>query len=186
MSFVPTCQGGKRMQRVMICGAPGSGKSTLARDMGERLNLPVFHMDHIHHLPNWEPRPMDQKHDMAHAVEAKPAWVFEGGMSSTYESRALRADTLVWLDFPIGLRFWRVNKRLFQYWGRTRPDMAEGCVETLGAHTWEFYSFMWRTRQSSRAKLSALIAKHKDRLDVHHLRHPHAVSAFIDGLDRLT
>ena len=45
------------MRRVMVIGAPGSGKSTLARALGERTGLPVFHMDHIHHLPGWAERP---------------------------------------------------------------------------------------------------------------------------------
>lgn len=186
MPFMATCQGGKLMQRVMICGGPGSGKSTLARVIGERLDLPVFHMDHIHHLPNWEPRPMVEKHAMAHEIEAKPAWVFEGGMSSTYESRAARADTLIWLDLSVGLRFWRVNKRLFQNYGMTRPDMAAGCVETVGAHTWEFYLWIFRTRKTSRAKLDDLVVRHAHRLNVFHLRSPRAVAGFIDGLDRLT
>ncbi len=170
------------MQRVMIVGGPGSGKSTLARWLGERTGLPVHHMDHIHHLPNWQPRAMEEKHVMAHAIEARENWVFEGGMSSTYDTRAARADTLIWLDLPVMLRFWRVNKRLWQTYGTRRPDMAEGCVETLGAHTWEFYQWIFQTRVSQRTKIAELVARYP-HLSVHHLTSRRAVAMYMQSVD---
>ena len=156
------------MQRVMIVGGPGSGKSTLARRLGALTSLPVHHMDHIHHLPGWQPRPMAEKRAMAHAIEAQARWIFEGGMSSTYDSRAARADTLVWLDLPMPLRLWRVIARLWRYYGQTRPDMAEGCVETVGPHTAEFLHWIVTTNRSQRAKIVGLIARSRDDLIVHH------------------
>jgi len=170
------------MQRVMIVGGPGSGKSTLARIMGDRLGLPVFHMDKIHHLPNWQPRPVAQKHAMAHEIEGKNAWVFEGGMSSTYATRAARADTLIWLDLPMVVRLWRVTRRLWQSYGQTRPDMADGCVETVGMHTWDFYVWIVRTRRNQRAKIMKLIAEEGGDLQVRHLTGSRAVDAFVAGL----
>lgn len=172
------------MQRVMIVGGPGSGKSTLAQWLGEACGLPVYHMDHIHHLPGWEPRPMAEKHAMAHAIEAQEAWVFEGGMSSAYDTRATRADTLIWLDLPVGLRLWRVTRRLWRHYGQTRPDMADGCIETVGPHTWEFYVWIWTTRQSQRQKIVELVARHGDALTVHHLKNRRAVAAFMAKIDR--
>lgn len=170
------------MKRVMIVGGPGSGKSTLARHLGEQMDLPVHHMDHIHHLPNWKPRPMAEKHGMAHAIEATDAWVFEGGMSSTYDSRAARADTLIWLDLPVMLRFWRVVARLWRYHGQRRPDMAEGCVESVGAHTWEFFVWIFQTRISQRNKIAELVERHP-HLQVHHLKSRRAVAAYMGDVD---
>lgn len=42
-----------------------------------------------------------EKHAMAHEIEQRDAWVFE---SSTYATRAARANTLIWLDVPMILR----------------------------------------------------------------------------------
>ncbi|MEM1130356.1 MAG: hypothetical protein AAGH83_07510 [Pseudomonadota bacterium] len=145
------------MKRVMILGGPGAGKSTLARDLGARTGLPVYHMDHIHHLPGWGARPLDEKVAMAHAIEAREEWIFEGGLSRTYPERMARADTLVVLDFPVGLRLWRVTRRWWKYRGKVRPDMAPGCPEQLPP---DFLWYIVRTRRSGRARRLALGRAH--------------------------
>jgi adenylate kinase family enzyme len=114
---------------------------------------------------------------MALAVEAGERWIFEGGFSTTYDNRAQRADTLVWLDLPVSLRLWRVSKRLLRYWGQSRPDMAEGCVEGIHAETLLFYKWIWDTRKSHREPLRALIETYP-HLNVSHLRSPADVRAF--------
>ena len=42
------------MKRILIIGNNGSGKSTFARILGEKLNIPVIHLDKYYHLPNWK------------------------------------------------------------------------------------------------------------------------------------
>ena len=168
------------MKRVMIVGGPGSGKSTLARILGPRLGLPVFHMDQIHYEGTWVPRERTRKIAMARAIEAKGAWIFEGNMSATNSSRLARADTLIWLDLPVGLRLWRVTKRLFRYLGKARPDLPPGCRERLHPETLRFYHFIWQTRHDSRAKIAKLLAEADEGLKVAHLRSPPEVQAWLD------
>ena len=170
-----------RVERVMIVGAPGSGKSTLARRLGEHTGLPVYHMDHIHWKPGWTPRSLDEKIPMAKQIEARPRWIFEGGMSATYENRVSRADTLVWLDFPVALRLWRVTRRSVLFAGTVRPDMAEGCPEGFHRETPEFYRYIWRSRHSSRRRVLRLIEDHKARINVVHLCRLAAVNAWLNA-----
>lgn len=40
------------MKRIMLIGSGGSGKSTLARELGEKLNIPVYHLDVLFWKPN--------------------------------------------------------------------------------------------------------------------------------------
>lgn len=171
------------MQRVMIVGGPGSGKSTLARSLGELLGLPVHHMDRIQWMAGWVSRTREERREMALAVEAQEAWVFEGGFSTTYDHRASRADTIIWLDLPVALQMWRVTKRLFQYWGQARPDMADGCVEGIHRETLPFYGWIWRTRRTRRVRVQQLIKDHGAQTRIVHLRRPKEVAAFLSTLD---
>jgi adenylate kinase family enzyme len=170
------------MQRVMIVGGPGSGKSTLACALGLRTGLPVYHMDHIHWQPGWVERSKDDKDRLTEVIHARARWIFEGGHSRTYGSRVARADTLIWLDLPVGLRFRRVLWRSVRWWGRSRPDLPAGCIEQFGPETLPFWRFIWRTRASARQPLLAILAAPPVHLQIVHLRHPRAVAAYLAGL----
>lgn len=168
------------MQRVMIVGGPGSGKSTLARALGARTGLPVVHVDKIHWLPGWVERSKAEKSRLAHIEEAKPEWIFEGSLTATWPHRAARADTLIWLDLNVSLRLWRVTKRIFQHYGRSRPDLTDGCRESIRWDTFDFYRFIWRTRHTRGVAIRKLIATHA-HLTVHHLQNRKDVAAFMAG-----
>ncbi len=169
------------MQRVMIVGGPGSGKSTLARALGAMTGLPVFHMDHIHWQSGWVERPKDEKDRLTEAVHALDRWIFEGGHSRTYPGRIARADTLIWLDMPVTLRFRRVLWRSLRWRGQTRPDLPDGCIERFGPETLEFWRFIWRTRTSARQRILTITQDPPAHLTIIHLRRPAEVGAFLSG-----
>ena len=155
-------------------GGPGSGKSTLARMLGEATGLPVVHMDHIHHLSGWVPRPMAEKMALHDEVIAREEWIFEGGLSTGYPGRAARADLIVLLDFPLVQRLFRVIRRTLRYYGRTRPDLPEGCPEQFSA---EFFWWIVSTARRNRRRDLALVARHADKGRV--LRTRREVAAFV-------
>ena len=147
------------MKRIMVIGGPGSGKSTLARALGDATGLPVYHMDHIHHLPGWVQRPTEERIAMATAVAEREKWIFEGGLSATYEARSARADLLIHLDLPVLVRLWRVAKRIWRYRGTVRPDMADGCPEDLH---WDFIWWIIKTARPNALRDRALAATRAD------------------------
>lgn len=171
---------GNLMKRVMIVGGPGSGKSTLARILGASTALPVFHMDHIHWKPGWVERDRDEKDRMTHEIHMREAWIFEGGHARTYAERVARADTLIWIDLPVPLRLWRVLRRTATYRGETRPDLPEGCPERLNRETLDFVAFIWRTRNSGRAKIQSILDKAPAHLVIHHLKRREDVRVFLE------
>ncbi|SHH60392.1 AAA family ATPase [Marivita hallyeonensis] len=168
------------MNRVMILGQPGSGKSTLARIIGERTALPVVHVDRIHHLPGWQERPREEKIAMALEEQAKPKWVFEGGLSTTYADRFERADVVIWLDLPLGLRLWRVFWRTVRHHGKTRPDMQDDCPE--GFH-YDFYKWIWDTRHTGRLKALQMKERAAGQKPFYHLTSRQEIRIFLADLD---
>ena len=155
-----------RPKRIMIVGQPGSGKSTLARKLGGITGLPVVHMDKIHWMANWTPRDMSKRWEMVRDVHAQDEWIFEGGFSRSWNERAARAQLLIWLDVGLWRRLWRVTLRFVRYYGKSRPDMADGCFEGNWSEMWEFYKWIWRTRRSARSNIRNLIKTHEAKLEV--------------------
>jgi adenylate kinase family enzyme len=166
------------MNRVMIVGQPGSGKSTLARAIGHIAKLPVVHVDMIHWMPGWVERDHTEKLRLAHLEEAKEHWVFEGGLSSTWDTRLARADMLVFLDIPLRIRLWRVTLRTLRHYGQSRPDLPQGCPERFSL---EFFHFIWRTRQTGRQKMLKLLESARGK-EAHHLKSAPEVQGFLDRL----
>ncbi|MBA3429712.1 MAG: hypothetical protein H0U07_14235 [Actinobacteria bacterium] len=139
-------------------GLPGSGKSTLARRIGERLSLPVVHLDAHFFLPEWKPRPEDEWTPMARQLVEADAWVMDGAFAM--ELALERADTIIQLDFPR----WRgllgsVRRNLS---GRRSPpaDFASGCRERFDRQFLQLLRYVWRYPHTERptvvASLSAL------------------------------
>jgi len=165
------------MRRIMIVGQPGSGKSTFARALGGLTGLPVVHIDHIHWQTGWVERPRPEKTRMCHEVEARDAWIFEGGHSETWPNRLSRAEMLIWLDLPVGLRLWRVLKRTLR--GGQRPDLPEGCPEGFHRETLPFWRFIWRTRRLARDRIARLVAGAPAGVQVVHLQSPAEARRFL-------
>lgn len=170
------------MQRVMIVGGPGSGKSTLARRLGEATGLPVVHIDTIHYGPGWVERSRDEKAALTREVHARDAWIFDGNFSATYAERVARADTLVWLDVPLGRRLWRVLRRTFRYRGQTRPEMPEGCTERFGRETLAFVHFILVSNRRSRAQFERLYREAPAHMRAVRLRASDEIDAFVTDM----
>ena len=169
------------MQRVMIIGQPGSGKSTLARLMGECTGLPVVHIDQIHWKDGWIERTKAEKAALCHEVHTRESWIVEGGHSATWPERLARADTIIWLDISLLRRYLRVTWRTLRYHGRARPDLPAGCPERFSL---EFYSWIWGTRNSARAKIQVLLATASPEKRVVVLRSLRDTNAFLKSLER--
>jgi len=135
------------MKRIAIMGCSGSGKSTLARALGERLDLPVYHLDVIFWQPGWVEGDYETFTPKVQEILAQDKWIIDGGYSKSDpdERRFKDVDVFVFFERSVWLCLWRVMKRVLQYRNRVRPDMGEGCPEKVD---WEFLAYIWNYKKS--------------------------------------
>lgn len=162
------------VERLLILGPPGSGKSTLARTLSAKLDLPVIHLDREYWRSGWiEPPKAEWRAHVAELVKSD-RWIMEGGYGDTLSLRLPCAEAVIILDFPIWRCLWRVIMRRFQYIGRARPDMTEGCRERLAP---SFLLYILRYRRDTRPSVLAQLRGFERRIIT--LRTPRAVQAFV-------
>jgi adenylate kinase family enzyme len=149
------------MQRVLIIGPCGAGKSTLAFALGERLSLPVCHMDKLNWKPGWIEGGKDEIRRKLADIVAADRWLIDGNYGGTRGERLERADTVVYLDFPITLCVARLLRRIWTYRGRSRPDMTEDCPERFD---FEFLIYLIRWNSGPRPRTEAKLKGHDDKV----------------------
>jgi adenylate kinase family enzyme len=139
------------MQRVLIIGPCGAGKSTLAIQLGRRLGLPVVHMDQLNWQPGWVESSKDEISAKLASIMVHERWLIDGTYGGTLLERLERADTVVYLNFPIRLCVIRMLRRVWTWRGRTRPDMTEGCPERFDL-SFLLYLLQWNSGPRVRAE----------------------------------
>lgn len=120
------------MNRVSVIGTSGSGKSTLAHRLADVLSLPCVELDAIHwRQGDWTPLPQDEFREAVAEAVRKERWVVEGGYSAVRALVWERADTVVWLDYPLPVTFGRLLRRTArrvaskeQLWGGNRESIS--------------------------------------------------------------
>jgi adenylate kinase family enzyme len=102
------------VKRVNVKGTSGSGKSTFGVELARRLDLPYVELDALHHGPNWsEPTDEEFRARVREAMDAAPGgWVIDGNYEAKLGDTVIgAADTIVWLDLPLGLKLRRLWRR---------------------------------------------------------------------------
>jgi len=170
------------MQRIVILGNAGSGKSTLARALGQRLGLPVIHLDKLFWEPGWtEPDPEQFRTRVGEAV-AGDSWVCEGNYARrTFDLRLPRAQLVIWLDTPRLTCLKRVIVR--SVLDRPRPDRAAGCKEQLDKAFLEFLRFVWQFDRGYRPGIEAMRLAVAPEVRTVHLRGERQIRGFLENMD---
>ena len=116
-------------EKVILIGSGGSGKSTLARQLGNKLNIKVHHLDALFWKPNWEGVPKEEQRTVQNELVKEDEWIIDGNYGGTMDIRMNAADTIIFLDIHRTICVYRAFKRVIQYRNKTRPDMGAGCKE---------------------------------------------------------
>ncbi len=160
----------------MLIGPGNAGKSTLAVELGKILGLPVFHLDRIFWLPNWIEKERQLFNEEQRSLVAKDRWIIEGDFYKSYDIRAERADTIIYLNVPRRLLIPRFFKRVYRYRGRTRPDMTAGNHEKVNIDylKWLYYY--------DRNVPMTLVNKYRDSKEIYVFEKPREIEVFLRSL----
>ncbi|MCJ7858356.1 AAA family ATPase [Corynebacterium kalidii] len=96
-------------QRIAVAGVSGTGKTTLCRRLAATIGYPWVELDSLYHGPGWTPR--EEFLDDVRDVIAGPRWAIELQYRQARPLIVSRADTLLWLDYPVPLQMARLVRR---------------------------------------------------------------------------
>ena len=120
------------MRRVVVFGTTGSGKSWLAERLAKREGLRLIELDALFWGPDWQGAPDELFRHRVERETQDDGWVVVGNYSGVRDLTWRVADTLIWIDLPLGLVMWRLLRRTIRR-AITREDLwGTGNRETLG------------------------------------------------------
>lgn len=172
----------KSIQKIAIIGAPGTGKSTLASYLQKQTNLPIFHLDQYFWSPNWT-HPEEETYKKIHdKIHNKNKWIIDGMNLKYLESRIIKADLIIFLDYSSTVYIRRIFKRLFQYYGTPSPYSAPGCNEKFN---FKFLKFLWwviRFKKNYLPNIYQLIKQYQNDKEIIIIKTPSQLEKFLHRL----
>ncbi len=140
------------LHRVVVVGNTGSGKTTLAKHLAAILRVPHVELDALFWEPNWTPARAEVFRERVGAALGGPGWVVDGNYSKVRDLVWGRADTLIWLNYPLWVNLWRLLRRSIwrSLW---QPDLWNGNRERLRNQflSWDSL-FVWAVKTSRRRR----------------------------------
>ena len=136
----------KNINKISIIGGSGTGKTTLSESLSKDLNLPVYHIDGIHHLKNWKVRDTNERDKIIIDLIKKEKWIIDGTYHSTLQARLEKSDLIIYLDYSTLAQVKGALGRFIKNHGKEKPEIP-GCNEQM---TFKFFIFVVNWRKNKR------------------------------------
>ena len=132
--------------KISIIGGSGTGKTTLSESLSKDLNMPVYHIDGIHHLKNWEIRKKEETDKIIHDIIKKDKWIIDGTYTKTLEDRVKVSDLIIYLDYSTIAQVKGAMGRFIKNHGKEKPEIP-GCKEQM---SFKFFMLVVKWRKNKR------------------------------------
>ncbi len=146
------------MMRVAVVGTTGSGKTTMGERLAAILGCPHIELDSLFWSPGWREADRVVFRERVSQALAGESWTVDGNYRQVRDIIWTRADTVVWLDYPLPVVMGRLVLRTFQrassrelLWGTNRENLWEHffsrkslflwALQTHGKHRREYPGF---------------------------------------------
>ena len=136
----------KDIHKISIIGGSGTGKTTLSENLSKNLNIPVYHIDGIHHLKDWKIRDKQERDRIILDLVKKDKWIIDGTYHSTLQKRLEKSDLIIYLDYSTFSQIKGIMGRFFKNHGKEKPEIP-GCKEQMN---FEFFMFVVKWRKTKR------------------------------------
>ncbi|PGB02416.1 DNA topology modulation protein [Bacillus toyonensis] len=171
------------MKKIILIGSGGSGKSTLAKQLGNKLNIKVHHLDALFWKPNWEGVPRGEQRKVQNNLIKEEKWIIDGNYGGTMDLRLNAADTIIFLDIYRTICVYRAFKRIVQYRNKTRPDMGAGCEERFEL---QFFKWIWEYPNKKKPAILKRLDQLSKGKEVIILKSPNEVRRFLKKYDKIS
>lgn len=166
-----------KMKRIFITGNAGSGKTTLSKKIGKILCIDPFSLDKVVWKPGWVMAPaMERSIQIRHLIKPNQ-WIIDGVSKDILKA----ADTIIFLDCPRRISYWRVLKRNWRYLFKSRPELPKNCPEIL--ITKKLIQIIWNFQRLVRPGILDYIEEHKDSKNIFHLRNNSDINLLISMIN---
>ena len=169
------------MKRVAVFGNAGGGKSTLARQLAVITGLPLYAIDKLQFNDGGAAVPHEEYLEQHRHLLAKENWIIDGyGDTATVWERCAVADTLIHIDLPLPVHYWRVTKRFIR--GMFADPEGWPKDSPLWSSTMSSYKVLPRCHRYLTPRYRQLVSDMAASKRVAHLRSQGEIAAFLDKI----
>ena len=166
------------MEKIIIIGPGGAGKSEMSRRLKDILNLPLYHLDNIFWKEDRTHITREEFDIKLNELLSKDRWIIDGDYSRTYETRIQKADTIIFLDYPLDVCLKGVESRI----GKPREDIPwkEDIFDP------EFKQWIIDWFKDTRPAVLSLLEKYKNTKNIVILHSREEGERFVNCLSRFS
>jgi adenylate kinase family enzyme len=103
-------------KRIVVVGVTGSGKSLLAEKLARKLDLDYIELDALYWKPGWVESSGEEFRAAVDAATRTPGWTLAGNYGKVRDIVWLRAEAVIWLDYPFLVVLGRLWRRTWRRW----------------------------------------------------------------------
>lgn len=146
------------MKKIVIIGCPGSGKSYFSKQLKEKLNIPLYHLDLIWNKEDKTTLTREEFDIELQKIFNIDNWIMDGNYQRTLDLRISNATTVILLDYPLDVCLNGALSRV----GIKRDDMPWK-EETLDEN---FKQNIIKFSENNLPEIYKILDKYKDKKEI--------------------